>query len=284
VNWGEGEWFDGVGQIRVRPGETITSRGHLAGLSGKGISVDVVRNAIRRLQEDQLIDVETTRRYTRITVRNYERYTPACYGTDPAKTPGQTEPGTSEDLANDSSGPTIEEGITEEQRHEEELLAEAASVVGRWNSEVVPRLKGLRGLPKAVQTDSRGLPEEADVRRTLIARLRDPRFRNNLDEMFKAIRRSDFLLGYVQGARPWHVTLRWLVAERVNSEKVIAGFYDPAQEEDQSDDYEIEETHELIEDLRNSDRSAPPAEFTALIRQYSEEKSGCRPAEGGENP
>ena len=73
ANYTEGVWYDGRNRVMVSPGTLVTSQDHLAAYCG--LTRQVVRSAIKNLISLESISTKSiTKRYTIITVINWERY------------------------------------------------------------------------------------------------------------------------------------------------------------------------------------------------------------------
>lgn len=68
ANFEEKKWKG----IVIKPGQLVTSRGHLA--EQTGLSEQQVRTALEKLKKSKNITSHTTNRYTLITIENYSLY------------------------------------------------------------------------------------------------------------------------------------------------------------------------------------------------------------------
>jgi hypothetical protein len=103
-NWKEG-WgrFQGE-EVKVKPGQLLTSRKHLADCSGLG--KNTVRKTLTKLEKDDMINCERTNQGTRITVLNWSKYQE---NEDGGTSEGDSGVGNEPDSKGDSEGDTHEE-------------------------------------------------------------------------------------------------------------------------------------------------------------------------------
>ena len=81
-------------------------------------------------------------------------------------------------------------------------------IIESWNNLRLPKVTNL--------TSSR--------KRHLKARLKEPMFVNNWEELFMKVKRSDFLTG--KNGYDWKVDFSWIIANNNNYVKVLEGKYD----------------------------------------------------------
>lgn len=72
VNWNE-SWarFDGK-EVKLQPGQMVTSIQHLSDESG--VSSNIVRTTLNKLEDDEMVTRETTNQGTKLTVLNWHKY------------------------------------------------------------------------------------------------------------------------------------------------------------------------------------------------------------------
>ena len=74
ANYRDREWWDGKETVTVKRGQFATSYRGLAVCCGRAVSVLNVRTALANLRKMGEIRTENRKRYTLVTVVNYERY------------------------------------------------------------------------------------------------------------------------------------------------------------------------------------------------------------------
>lgn len=136
VNWKPG-WgrFDGE-EVKVEPGQMLTSRKHLSDCSGVG--KNTVRDTLTKLEKDDMIKCKRTSQGTLITVLNWGKYQKTeNQGTNEPNSEANNE-GDSEGDNDEDSGPNnepnseanIHEELEEEQELEDKQLEQSSSEDG----------------------------------------------------------------------------------------------------------------------------------------------------------
>ena len=72
ANYEECQWFDKT----IKPGQVVTSMEHIA--DDLGLTRKTVKKHIKKLCQTGEISVETTNKYTIVTIRNYGKYQDRC--------------------------------------------------------------------------------------------------------------------------------------------------------------------------------------------------------------
>lgn len=222
ANYKEKRWEWNGQQYDCVPGQFITSLEKIAEKSGKDVSIQNVRTAIKRFEKYGFLTNESTKAGRLITIVNWGIY--QVNDEEPNKdvdkdlTKSQQRP--NKDLTTTKEYKELKEGNKEKEKDNTVLentvrSTDVPQVIDAWNS-----LPGLSRIKKIVSGTQRYS--------WLKARIRD----YGLDEVLRAVenvRNSPFLLG--QSEKGWVITFDWFVRPN-NFPKVLDGNYNDKSEDE----------------------------------------------------
>lgn len=217
ANYKEKRWEWNGQQYDCVPGQFITSLEKIAEKSGKDVSIQNVRTAIKRFEKYGFLTNESTKAGRLITIVNWGIY--QVNDEEPNKdadkelTKSQQRP--NKDLTTTKEYKEFKEGNKEKEKTNTVFentvrSTDVQQVIDAWNS-----LPGLSRIKKIISGTQR--------HGWLKARIRD----YGLDEVLRAIenvRSSPFLLGQSENKKGWTITFDWFVRPN-NFPKVLDGNY-----------------------------------------------------------
>ena len=188
--------------IDVNTGQTISGRKTLS--AETGISEQSIRTCMERLKSTNEITIESTNKYTLVTIVNWGDYQD-----------------TSEQI-NQENNPQANQQLTSNQpatNHKQELKNDKneknnkkiQDIYVAWNllaNEI--GLKIIRGITK-------------HRKRKLLARLGEKAFEDNIGAVFDAIRNTPFLRG--KNKNGWQADFDWIIKDDNNYVKILEGKY-----------------------------------------------------------
>ena len=123
ANWGEGWGRFNREEVKVKPGQMLTSRQHLSDVSG--IGKNTVRKTLIKLEQDNVIKLERNSTGSRITVLNWGKYQQTD---NRGNSEGYNEGDSGLGSKGDSEGDTKEEEV--EEQEEKESIKETGKSAG----------------------------------------------------------------------------------------------------------------------------------------------------------
>ena len=216
----------GTTQVKLMPGEFVYGR--IAAAKALKTPGTTIEDRLRKLEAMGNITRKSVTHYSIITVCNWGHYQ---LDESETRQPTVNQPSTNrhpinaaaampcgneqmEECSNQEEKRHIQEDKKTRKKKEEEeeppSTKEAQAVLDAYNAACPPA-----GLPKANMTRRR--------RTHILARLKEPLFRDGFSEIFRLAAASKFLCG--DNDRGWRADLGWLVENEENPAKVLEGKY-----------------------------------------------------------
>lgn len=200
----------GYEKVGLEPGQFVFGRRKAA--AETGLSERAIRTCIRWLKSGRKLTIKATRRYSVITICNWESYQGSGAASDPS----------SDQLTTHQRPQT--RMVKNVEKEEETTTSHEAPDSTRGNG--VPYETILAAYNEACP--SRGLPRAIGVsdarERHLKARWAEPTFRERFREIFARAAASDYCCGLT--GNKWKVDFGWLIENDDHYVKVLEGRYD----------------------------------------------------------
>ena len=203
ANHREKEWEWRGKRYKAEPGQFVTSLSSIAEKSGKGISVQNVRTALKRFEKYEFLTNESTNKNRLITIINWELY----QGSDDITNKQPNKQLTSNQQATNKQLTTNKNDKNDNNDNKERVAIPYQEIADTYNSicKSFPRLMKL--------SDAR--------KRAIKARLNTYSL-EDFKMLFTMAEESDFLKG--KNDRSWSATFDWLIKDS-NMAKVLDGNY-----------------------------------------------------------
>ena len=233
VNWKDKKWHGEV----VKRGEVITSLEHLKDFTK--LSVMQIRTSLKKLQSTGEIKVETTNRYTKITINNYRKYQSSNKQTTNHNTDIQCD---SEEVQQ-----TDNKQITNKQQTNNKQITTTKEY-----KEIKEYKNIYSDIQKSYNQICKTLPQctvmSAQRKKMVDARLNDYS-QDQIVEVFRLANKSDFLSG--RNKKWTGCNFDWLMRPN-NFIKVIEKTYNQGTHKIQSHEYDFDELERKIQGGRKN--------------------------------
>jgi len=221
--------------VKLQRGQLVTGRNQLS--LETGISPQVIRTCLRRLKDVQFITIQSTNRYSIITISKYDDYQIPHPAEQPANEPTANQPATSCKPASNHQSTTNNKDKkknNEDKKKEREPLEKKAEHLAKKTSAA----SAVSGKPDFEEISSRfallcpSLPRVRvmhEGRKRNLRSLLSKITTHQLFEVFQLVGQSQFLTG--QNDRGWKADFDWIIKPQ-NFYKILEGKYsNPKQNE-----------------------------------------------------
>ena len=258
ANHDDKEWHG----VEVKRGQLVTGRKKLAECTG--LSEQQIRTSLNRLKSTKEITISTTKKYSIVTICNYETYQLEQNPTKPINQPSEEpqnnqeltttgedkninkEKGISKDIPKKKENPPIEKPVSEI----DEMPVTPDELAERWNAGrgKCPKVLGLSDKRKA----------KAKLRIAEFGKTRGEQLAT-IEAIMRGIRESDFLQGEGGSNRKWTCNFEWLITNSDNWRKVVEGNYGNAKPRTRMDKFQedINYIHDFFNPQDDREDSTP---------------------------
>ena len=204
----------------VQRGEKITSYRKLS--TQLGLSTQQIRTALDKLKSTGDVTINSTNKFTRIKVVNYNLY-------QSKKNDNNTQNNTQDNKQITNKKQSNNNQITTNKNDKNDKNVKNDYYIGNWDWEKIRKMWN-----DLVEENPKILPIESITegrKKYLKDRLEDPSNINEFEKIIEAIKKSKFLSGHKSN---WCVKFDWIIKNGTNWNKVLEGQFKDEEEDNES--------------------------------------------------